>query len=88
MNLEKLRERQQGLNDLFQLHLNHLEACINKLHAEPEEMSKILEEAPTTNGIVSELFLAQESLERKIDKLNYLKQRLDTIINAPHIALE
>lgn len=76
MNLEQLLERQKGLNDLLQLHLHDLENTVDRIAGVVSESGVLLEAEKQPNGILEELFSAQERLEQKIDKLNYLKHRL------------
>lgn len=75
MTLEQIKQKQLGLNDLLQLHLTDLETVIIKMVGRyPEEEE--LENITLNNGLLEEIDSAQKSLERKIDKLYTLKQRL------------
>ena len=75
MNLEQIKQKQLGLNELLQLHLNDLESVINRITGSGslEESDKVNE---ATSGLVGEIYLEQKNLERKLDKLCNLKQRL------------
>jgi len=82
ITLEQLKDKQNGLNDLLQLHLNDLENTIDKLVGNyPQEESK--EESLIEDGILGELIFAQKRLEKKIDKLNNLKQILSNAVIQP-----
>lgn len=76
ITLEQIKQKQVGLNDLLQLHLTDLERAVDKITGVyPKENIKA-EEGVAENGLLEEINSAQKSLERKIDKLNTLKQIL------------
>lgn len=76
MTLEQIKQQQLGLNEFLQLHLTDLEVVIAKIAGVQRE--QVLKEEPKeeSNGLLEEINSAQKELERKIDKLNSLKQRL------------
>lgn len=85
MNLEQLLEKQEGLNNLLQLHLKDLEVTVDKIAGVIPEDAEKLEPEKQPNGILEELFSAQERLEQKIDRLNLLKQRLNNSVYSNNI---
>lgn len=88
MNLEQLLEKQEGLNDLLQLHLKDLEVTVDKIAGVIPEDAEKLEVEKQPNGILEELFSAQERLEQKIDRLNHLKQRLhNSVYNCDRVCI-
>lgn len=75
MTLEQIKQKQLGLNELLQLHLNDLESTVDRITGTPStEVETKTDETP--QGLLGEIYSAQKSLERKIDKLCNLKQRL------------
>jgi hypothetical protein len=83
MTLEKIKQKQLGLNELLQINLRDLESVMDRiLGAYPEEIDNRVEEAVEC-GLLSEIDSAQKELERKIDRLNTLKQRLYSSVFEP-----
>lgn len=75
MNLEQIKQKQLGLNELLQLHLNDLESTVDRITGTPStEIETKTDETP--QGLLGEIYSAQKSLERKIDKLCNLQHRL------------
>ena len=84
MTLEQIKQKQLGLNDLLQLHLNDLEnTIITMMGNHPEENTKSSDEAEFSGGLLYDIDSAQKSLEIKIDKLCNLKQKLYNSIYEP-----
>ena len=84
MTLEQIKQKQLGLNELLQIHLDDLENTITIMMGNyPEENVKSSDEAELSGGLLHGIDSAQKSLERKIDKLCNLKQRLQNSIYEP-----
>ena len=75
--LEQIKDNQLGLNDLLQLPLTDLEHVMDKIIGViPEENIKEASPVYDGSGLINDICFAQKDLERKINKLNILKQRL------------
>ena len=84
MTLEQIKQKQLGLNELLQIHLDDLENIIIAMMGNhPEENTKSSDEAELSGGLLYDIDSAQKSLERKIDKLCILKQKLYISIFEP-----
>ena len=84
MTLKQIKQKQLGLNELLQLHLDDLENTITTMMGNhPEENTKSSDGAELSGGLLYDIHSAQKSLERKIDKLCNLKQRLQNSIYEP-----
>ena len=84
MTLEQIKQKQLGLNELLQIHLNDLEnIIITMMGNHPEENTKPSDVAELSGGLLYDIDSAQKSLERKIDKLCNLKQKLYNSIYEP-----
>lgn len=83
MNLEQIKEKQLELNELLQLHLNDLESVIDRITGESVTQEEVEEESGL--GLLFEIHSSQKRLERKIDKLCNLKQRLYSSTYEPNV---